>query len=213
MAERENVQTFVSVGDALTKALSTGDRPLPQKGGTARTLFDLAESRIRSRCSILQAGPADIERVVAAARERFERGLTLCDSPIECMTFAALMTADWWTFGSIVPMVHDARRGRRFPDGDLVVVPQLAFSRVRMDFALVAQLSGSRQKIVAVECDGQQFHDPVVDAKRDEYLLSWGIKTFRVRGSDISRDVAQALQPAVDDMVAWRQDVTKIAAK
>lgn len=54
MADGPNVQTFTSLGDALTEAMSARDRPLPQIGGNARTLFSLAENNIRVRLAIIQ---------------------------------------------------------------------------------------------------------------------------------------------------------------
>lgn len=204
---RDQPLSLTQIGDGLTRAMSSTDRPLEQNGGNARTIFSLTVNNLRDRCRMLQAGPADTERVVAAAEEQFDKGIKLCESPIECMALAALMNGDWWGFGSIPPKIHDAKRDVAYPTGDLIIIPQFAFARYRIDFAVVGKIGNHMTRIAAVECDGRDFHDPEKDRARDHYLKSWGIDTYRIKGSEINFDAVKAVLPAVYSFTDWKKEV------
>lgn len=208
--DRDQPMRFQQIGDSLVEAMASKDRPLSQKGGSAHTIFSLTESTLRERCRRIQAGPADTERVVAFAWEQLEKGLTLCESPIECETFAALMNGDYWGFGTVPPLVHDAKNDKEFPKGDLVIVPQFAFARYRVDFALIATRGKHHRCIVAVECDGGEFHrDYAKDMLRDLYLDSWGITTYRLKGRDINFDPVRAVTDPVYHLSNWLKELSE----
>lgn len=75
----------------------------------------------------------------------------------------------------------------------LVLVPQFAVADVgRVDFAIFAP-DNRFQPLVAVECDGHDFHERTPDQasndkRRDRVLQSLGIPVFRFTGSDILRN-------------------------
>lgn len=46
---------------------------------------------------------------------------------------------------------------------------------------------------IGFECDGKDYHDPVKDKKRDEFLALWGWKIFRVTGKECTSDIDDEL--------------------
>lgn len=57
---------------------------------------------------------------------------------------------------------------------------------------------------VGIECDGQQWHDPKKDAKRDEELNELGWTIYRLTGAEIMRYVPARLE----DEIKWEwQDI------
>lgn len=130
------------------------------------------------------------ERKATKARmsphEEIERGLELCESPIEKLFLPWLVTADYGlNIDNYPAVVFNHKTDKVLPLADLVIAPQLAFVRYRADFALIARAK-KRQQIFIVECDGEQFHTAARDRDRDNLFLSFGIPTFRVRGSEIT---------------------------
>lgn len=206
--DRDQPLSFTQIGDGLTKAMAGINRPLSKNGGEARTVFSLTIQNLRDRCRPLQVGAADVERIVANAECQFEKGLMLCESPIECMVLAALINADWFGFGALPPVVHDAKTDPLFPVDDIVIIPQFAFARYRMDFGIYCR-RGDHTRVAAVECDGREFHpNTTKDRNRDAYLQSWGIETYRIAGREINFDVVKAVIPAVYSFADWVKELS-----
>lgn len=206
--QRDPGDTFSSLGDNLTKAMSNDDRPLNENSGRADTVFQLTVQNLRSRAATLGMGSPDIEKVEARADEQYRKAISLCESPIECMVAAALINADWFGFLTCPPIVHHPRADKELPTGDIIIIPQFAFVRYRADFAVIGR-RGDEQRIALVECDGEQYHNGGQDLPRDRYFNSWGIQTYRLKGSDIHRDVAKAILPAVYEFTDWAGAVSR----
>jgi very-short-patch-repair endonuclease len=76
--------------------------------------------------------------------------------------------------------------GECWPNKPVVIAPQFVIARYRLDF-LVALRAKDYRRLVAIECDGRDYHSLVEDVERDkhrdEYLKSFGIRTLRYTGS------------------------------
>ena len=91
----------------------------------------------------------------------------------------------------------------------IFVSPQVSLTGYRIDL-LMGLSRGVAPKLLAIECDGQQFHrsnyDQIEhDTDRDAALLLMGIKTIRFTGKQIYADQWRCARRAVD-MIAPRQD-------
>jgi len=203
MSERpvERRQTFVQVGEAFERFLhdvDLGRQELTENPGRGTTTLDLGMLTFRKRAATLGLSTVQLEQAEAEARRQFRKGTALCESPIERDALAALILAPWAGFGTIPPLVHDAKADGALPAGDIVIVPQMAFVRFRLDFAVVVEIGGVR-RIVALECDGEEYHqDHLKDEARDDYLKSWQVPVFRVRGKDLHTEADDAIRAAVN---------------
>jgi hypothetical protein len=179
---------FVHLGDALTGAMASSDRPLQHKGGRGWTIFDLSLRGLHDHAHRLGISGDEWANIERRAAEQYQKGVVLCESPIECMVLAALINADWVASLTIPAMVHDSKKDAELPRGDVVIVPQMAFVRFRLDFGVIRGVAGHKQ-IIGIECDGKEHHqDAVQQRTRDHYLRSWGIPVFHFTGEDIHRD-------------------------
>lgn len=196
---------FMQIGDALTGAMSNKDRPLSQNAGKAGTVFHLTEEMLHQRAARLGVTPEGMAAIDGKAAEQFNKGMPLCESPIERMVLAALINADWHTFLTIPPLVHDAKNDVSLPAGDIIIVPQMAFLRFRIDFGLVVDIEGHR-RIIAIECDGADYHaDAAKERARNLYLSSWDIPVFHLTGADIHRDAALCIDEINSHIEEWRR--------
>ena len=179
-------------------------RTHPGKGWTA---FELGLPRLLEHAAALGIPAQGMEAVERAAREQYSKSIPLLESPIERTMMGALITGYWKGFETLPPRVHDSRRDAHelLPQGDLVIVPQMAFLKYRLDFGLVIERRGQRQ-IVAVECDGAEFHKGATkDRIRNGYLASWDIPTFRLRGSEIFEDAMRYADELIAELVVWKR--------
>ena len=127
----------------------------------------------------------EIDVMCRAMHEHHDRVVGTLESPIERIILPWLITMPETrirhpVIRTALPTEDDRRRER-----EIRIVPQLAFGKYRLDFAIVVQL-GFRTFIMALECDGRAFHRVPDDAVRDRYLESFGIHTMRITGSEIS---------------------------
>lgn len=124
---------------------------------------------------------------------------SLCQSPIEQLFYSAI---------TVVLDMNDLSSKEIILDDDKIIytgvdiMPQERINKYRIDFGLyyynanIVDISTDRKKIcmkIAVELDGQAFHD--TDEKqrryekaRDRFLQKKGFKVFRYTGSEIVRD-------------------------
>lgn len=118
------------------------------------------------------------------SRESVVAALPLCESPIEKIMLVGLMTMPC----NAAPFVHDPMSGDPFPEKAVVISPQFVIARYRLDFLLTVQRKGN-PFLLAVECDGIQFHGALDkrddDLERDQYLMSFGVRTVRYYGQTI----------------------------
>lgn len=150
-----------------------------------------------------ESGYAEVEQ---RAQEQFVKGFELCESPIERSMLAALLTGHWAGFNALPPIVHDARKAvnEMLPKAEVVIVPQLAFLRYRLDFGIVV-VKDRKLQIIDVECDGKAFHtDPIADNDRTAYLNSWNIPVFRATGADLYENAVREADRIIYGITAWK---------
>lgn len=214
MIHKSNDDSFVkmqSVGGALRRALHAnsvemgGDNSLKSHPGKALTVLQLGMEKLRGRANTMGIPSESWSSIEDKAYNEYMKGEPLCESPIERSMLAALITGAWSGFGTIPPRVHNGMdKEEMLPKGDVLIVPQMAFLRYRLDFAVVLEVSG-RQQIVAVECDGADFHNDYKREKlRVDYLKSWGIPVFKFKGSEIHAEPIAAAHKAILSICMWR---------
>lgn len=147
--------------------------------------------------SLTLAEFAEIEKILLA---EYGKAQTLCESPIERDMLAALMSGCWGFCDSPFVPVHSLRdKEAPIKDAPVVIIPQFPFGRFRLDFAILCRGEG-KPRILAVECDGKEFHDPEADRLRDKQLEAFGIDVFRATGKSINAavyDIADLVIQAV----------------
>lgn len=163
-------------------------------------------SRLYGYAEALGVPTAGYEAVALKAQAEFVKGSELCDSPIERSMLAALLTGHWAGFNALPPIVHDARKqtNEMLPLAEVVIVPQLAFLRYRLDFGVVV-VKDRKQYIVDVECDGAAYHvDPIADNDRTAYLNSWNIPVFRATGADLYDNAISEADRIIYGITEWK---------
>lgn len=181
---------FRALGDITADLALTKDQVkdnLRKLAGKSMTALQMGFVSFHHRAAALGIPETEMAAVEELAYLHLSRGCTACESPIEKTMLAAMLTYHWGhEFLSLPPLIHLPKEEDFLPRGDLVIVPQFAFAKYRVDFLIVAELNG-RKEFVAVECDGEEFHqDAMRDRTRDAYFQSWGIPVVRVTGSLIS---------------------------
>jgi hypothetical protein len=167
---------------------------LDTQPGRGLTALEFGHREIVWRCQALGIPATEYDRIFEDAKAWFAMGSALCESPIERPVLAALLTGRYQGYHAIPPHVHNAKTDPFAPQVDIFIVPQMAFLRFRVDFMLVLLTPWGR-KFIAVECDGADYHQDVSkERKRDGYLASWDILTFRLTGKDIVADPHHAVQ-------------------
>lgn len=159
--------------------------------GDAFDVLASARVRLRSHPRLTELTPAEFEEVAATLKNAYDKAQTLCESPIEREMLAALMAGCWSACANPFIPVHDARdKSLPFPRSPIVIVPQFAIARYRLDFAIVCR-GETRHHILAVECDGAEFHDACKDSERDDYLRALGLRIYRFSGKHISSSATE----------------------
>ena len=190
--------------------------PLSDNIGRANEIFADGCQRMRARLAEPDTSPDQINKLIENARIQYNVGLPHCESPIECMTLAALVTSDWrsdwhpdWRsqeeiFVDVVPS-----DGAPELDSVLIIYPQFKLRHVRLDFAISvrphAYILQDRSRMWAVECDGKEFHqDGYKWRDRDAFINSCGIDVLHISGSEIHKNVNLALMPLVNVVNYWK---------
>lgn len=209
--EPNDGDTFANIADFAIAAAVANEperseadilRDLPGHGITA---LQSGMSRLRDRAGTIGASPEQMLAMEEVARAQFAKGSALCESPIERTMLGSLITCHWKGFDTMPPLVHDVRGDENLPEADLIIVPQLMFARFRLDFGLVAEIGGVK-RIVAIECDGEQFHrNARKEWQRVSYLRSWGIPVFKFTGKEIHRSSMGAADKVAHAINEWRQ--------
>jgi hypothetical protein len=147
--------------------------------------FDIALHQFRLRMHAIGMGPEQAEKRIDKAIVSVERGRPSCESYIEEIMLPWLVFEDYGQICEGPAEIHLPKEDDIPPRGPLMIVPQFAFAKYRMDFALVSRI-GLVTRIVCVECDGAAFHgDPQKDFRRDAYLAAWGIPTVRINPTEL----------------------------
>lgn len=161
--------------------------------------------RLLGRAEAIGLSGDALDQVEQKAIDQFAKGSPLCESPIERSMLGALLTGDWGDIGALPPVVHDASRSssEMLPVAPVVIVPQMAFVRFRLDFAVLVVKRG-RFQIVAVECDGKAFHqDAIKESTRVAYLNSWQIPVFKFTGSELYDDAINSADRVIAGIHGW----------
>ena len=125
-----------------------------------------------------------------------EMELSQCESPIERLFLLAAWSRGVWTgrleimHSTTVSVLTEACRS----EARAVVAPQVQIGSYRVDFLFaLARSDGEPICLVAVECDGHDFHEKTKaqaarDKSRDRDLAGHGVTVMRYSGSEIWRD-------------------------
>lgn len=193
-----------SLGEAFVRAFDTSD-PLSGPGIGEHYVADVAEKQAHRRAAALELPMAEATKRLTAAKQRIFERIGQCESPIERLMLPALVFANYGhLFASFPAELHCPKVDERPPTGDLIVIPQFAFIRSRLDFCVIAEVEG-RRKMVAVECDGEGFHNNAdKDRKRDAYLNAFGMDVFRFEGKQIQADPLPLAAKVAMHLADWR---------
>jgi very-short-patch-repair endonuclease len=129
----------------------------------------------------------------------------MMESPIEATIFPYLVMQD---YGEHFAPARPTKAEQMPEPGKIVVVPQLVIEPFRLDFAVTAtRRAGGKDytTIVAVECDGREFHSAIRDTKRDLGFFERGIVTIRIPGAQIFAEPADAARRVARLIAEWAQ--------
>lgn len=126
----------------------------------------------------------ELERRIEAGKAVVTALLAKCESPIERLIVPALVFQPYGSNGPWEPaQIHGTGvKGA----ADVVIDGQVTTGDSRFDFLVGVHLPGELM-LIAIECDGKEFHDNVKDYFRDRNWLLSGITTVRLTGSDIHK--------------------------
>lgn len=131
----------------------------------------------------------------------------LCESPIEQLMLVALASfSDWRGKVSVFPATNFLSAVGSVggePAERITINPQVEVGPYRVDFLLVANRVNAEPYLLAVECDGHDFHEKTKqqaarDKARDRYFLSRGIAVMRFTGAEIWADAAACATQVMD---------------
>lgn len=130
-----------------------------------------------------------------------------CESPIEALLQLAMAASsrrrvlEWCDADNIDELAACARLSQ-WPCVLVGAQIRIPSARARVDFAMAQRRPGGLRAgglaMVAIECDGEQFHDGdddavVADRKRDQKVARLGITTLRLQGAWIALDPIKSL--------------------
>lgn len=196
------METLHTVANKMFYDMENGDAPdyLRNHPGNGPQIIDSATWRLRKHHRMAPLTADEFEHIQGILIAEYEKAQALCESPIERDMLAALMSGNWSFCDSPFIPVHSLRdKEAPIKDAPVVIIPQFPFGRFRLDFAILCRGLG-KPRILAVECDGRDFHDPESDRLRDKQLEAFGIDVFRAPGSSIHNavhDVADLVIQAV----------------
>lgn len=164
--------------------------------GNAVDVLRSAASRMKHHAAFSSMSIAEFHKAMEPLEAEYSRVQHLCESPIERDMLAALMTANWHALPNPFVPVLDQNAMGLVPDMPVAIIPQFVFMRYRFDFAVTIKAKHTA-RIIAVECDGAEFHDPGKDRIRDTNLWRLGILTRRFTGSRIHSAVTDLADSVV----------------
>ncbi len=149
------------------------------------------------------------------------------ESPIEKAFAAALFFSHVWGvrfncgnagFKISLPDLRDVmKRTKANGNDDLVLAayPQFQVGPYRLDFLIAAALTTPEIHMIAIECDGHDFHEKTKDQaardkKRDRYLVAQGIRVLHFTGAEIHRDARKCVAELTEilDQIAYDGTLT-----
>lgn len=179
--------TMQGLGDAMRLAVTSliaGEEPSDAERRFAATPvremmnLDVALSHLAARLP-----SANAQHECDIARDDYIKASKVAESPIERDLLPWLIVADWPACNaSSLPVVLMDESPEDHVG--LILVPQFIAGPFRLDFAICRQVDGVTH-VVAIECDGFQFHDVGKDRRRDWILNAAGVQTVRATGREI----------------------------
>lgn len=190
------MSNMVSLGEALFDGLDSRN---------VAVVEDQCRELAQRRAALLELPMPDAKARLEAATAKIRSAYEVCESPIERKLLPALIFANYGhAFASFPAEIHCPKTDLKPPRGDLIVIPQFAFVRSRLDFCVIAEAEGVR-KFVAVECDGDDYHtDATKDRMRDDYLIAFGFDVFRFSGKEIQADPLPLATKVAMHLADWR---------
>lgn len=147
--------------------------------------------------------------------------LKIMESPIEKLFATAFWSRYDWRASSELGLFGSVDVLKRYAghiDPAIAWSPQVAVGSFRVDFMFCQSIVGDRPVLVAVECDGHEFHEKTKqqaarDKARDRKLAAHGIRVLRFTGSEIYRD-ANACADEVFRLLndEWSSGVERLVA-
>ena len=209
--------TMRAISDAAAKAIPLYARAMIE-GGTViegaadrrrpvdhlRMNFDIVLHQFSQRIVTWGLEHEEAQRRVNMALADIEKARPVCESYIEEILMPWLVFEDYGQITEGPIPVHMPKAEDLPPSRPLILVPQFAFAKYRMDFALVYR-KDLASKIVCIECDGAAFHaNKSKDITRDAYLAEWGIPTVRIDAREVReypRRASQRCARMISDLV------------
>ncbi len=140
--------------------------------------------------------------------------LRQCESQIEqlflCAVWARAAWFDELEFGLFASEETQSQYTRLGGGAKTVCAPQVYVGPYRVDFLFSDVMSGGEPvSLVAVECDGHEFHEKTKqqaarDKARDREITSYGIKVLRFTGSEIWKDAGRCADEVLGFLSAER---------
>lgn len=134
-----------------------------------------------------------------------------CESPIEEIMALAI----WLKALPYEPIAYCAHvtieeMKELKPSNLLVVCAQMHVGDYRADFGILTEADG-RFEIVAVECDGHEFHEKTKeqaarDKARDRFFVESGVRVMRFTGAEIWKDACGCAKQVTDHVMGWTMD-------
>ena len=216
-------------GDLIAKLTARGEALDEGRRDGWKTFEQSFEPRVRYMLRSIapdDAARLDFDDLLAKfdgekdqVRESFERGFSVCESPIEKLLLPWLLMQQYNGFNHN-PAVLLAGETQKYVPYTVAVIPQLEIGRYRADFALAASRKDGLIRFVVIECDGAEFHDGVEnvvrDVNRDVTLLKSRrvLDVIRFSGKEIYRSARKCAAEAAEHVYkCWRTDNLKTASK
>lgn len=150
-----------------------------------------------------------VDKLIELGRAEIASASRAVESPIERMLLPWLVFQDYGPDLISPAAVHVLDTPQKPPPHPVIIVPQFPFLRHRLDFAILIKRR-DHAKLIAVECDGAEYHDARSDWGRDRWLEFWGIKTFRATGAEINREPERISARVARHVVHWASAVQEI---
>lgn len=114
-----------------------------------------------------------------------------CESSLEQITGTELLRYDYGSRANGIPRIlRSAKFDDEFDNG-VTICPQMAFPHVRVDFGIVVK-AGDAKKIIAIECDGEEYHkDKARDKRRDAHVARYDVEVIRISSAEWSPEIVE----------------------
>jgi very-short-patch-repair endonuclease len=127
--------------------------------------------------------------------------------------FAVGGDGDYGTYEDMVPFWDSEFPG----NGTIDIFPQARIGKYSVDL-LVCRGGVPQPNVLAIECDGHDFHEKTKeqarhDKQRDRHILAAGISTVRFTGSEIWRDPDSCAREAVALLLSSDDEQAVLAAR